>query len=288
MPSRLCTACLVALAAAPLLGFLPRVLGPRTPDPLDRRPTWAHLMVVTCDTTPEDLSQLGPGLTVLQRRGTRAKLRPPVDDDLAAAAASLWSGRRLTHPDLVATEGELPWSMACAARRTGAATAAFLERPLVSEGRLPGFEEVLEEPGLGPERMLRLLHAHLRANKQRRNVVWLHLADPGEHGEHLDALVRGLTIAILDGGQAWDTILLATPLGPGAQEELPLWAWLPSAMYAGRCGHGTGDATEIANIMVQLMRIPPPDVSDGETPVDGQTDLMVLLRGGTVATRVER
>jgi hypothetical protein len=276
------TVLLCVLVASPAVGFLPTVLAERTPLPADRRPTWAHLVFVTCDLPPEEREPLGQGFALLVRRGTSAMLVAPADDDLAASAASLWTGRRLGGEELRAIAGTIPWSMASAAQRSGAATAAFLERPLATESKLCGFERVLEQPDLGPERLVELAEEHLAASAGKRIVLWLHLSDPGAHGERLDALMQGVGQSILRHGLAWETVWLATALGAAGRPETKLWAWLPAAMYAGRKGTGRTEGIKIAAVMEELMRLPPPDVTRGEHPIGSNVDLVVLLRGGTL------
>jgi hypothetical protein len=273
---------LCGLIASPLLGFLPAVLGERTPLPADRRPCFAHLIFVTCDQQPEHLDPPGVGFELLRRRGTHAMLVAPEDDDMAASAASLWTGQRLGSAQLRAIEGTIPWTMASAAQRAGGATAAFLERPLVSEAKLSGFERVLEQADLGPERLAELAEEHLAANPQRRIVLWLHLADPGAQGERLDALLQRVGHSILAHDMAWGTVWLTTALRAAGRSETKLWAWLPAAMYAGRRGTGRTEGIKIAAVMEELMRLPPPDVTRGEHPITSNVDLVVLLRGGTI------
>ena len=273
---------LFVLVAAPALGFLPKVLREREPLPADRRPTWANLVFVTYDRSPRDFAPIGPGLGLIVRRGTNAMLVAPQDDDMAASAASLWTGHRWDRAELAAVEGEIPWTMASSAQRCGAVTAAFLERPLVGEAKLSGFERVLVEPDLGPERLTALAEELVAANRDRRLVVWLHLADPGEHGERLDAVMQGVGATLLRHGLGWNTVWLAAPLCADGLPETKLWALLPAGMYAGRHGTGRTEGIKIASVMEELMRLPPPDVSRGEKPIGSNVDLVVLLRGGTI------
>lgn len=275
---------LALLVLAPLAGFLTRCVGSRTPEPLDRRPTWAHLIVVTCDRLPEDIDPAGPGFATLERRATRVALRSPDTYQPAVAAASLWTGRRLCATELAEYEGALPWSLSCAAQRTGADSAAFLEAPLASMARLSGFDRVVETTDLGPERLLQLAEEHFDEDTGRRKVLWLHLADAGPRAARLDRLLDGLHRAIEARGQGWDTLLLATALSAELGSDIPLWAELPSDMLAGRQGRGSADPADVARVLLDLLRLPAPDVSRGEVPVESSPDLAILLRGGTVRT----
>ena len=273
---------LVLLVLAPWAGFLRGSLGSRTCEPRDRRPTWAHLVVVTCDRLPEDLDLGRPGFATLERRATRAALRAPDPVDAAVMAASLWSGRRVSANELERTPGALRWSLACASQRAGSSGAAFLERPLATQAHIAGFERVIEDEDLGPERLLRLAEEHFDGEPRRRKLLWLHLADPGPRGERLDALLAGLHRAIESRGQSWDTLLLATALEADPGAEIPMWAELPSDMLAGRKGSGCADPSEVACVLLDLLRLPPPDVTRGEVPIETGPDLAILLRGGTV------
>lgn len=282
MVSRSSVFVLVLLVLAPWAGFLRRSLGTRTVEPQDRRPTWAHLVVVTCDRLPADLDRGRPGFAALERRATRAALRAPEPGEAAVTAANLWSGRRLSSGELERTPGSLRWSLACASQRSGASCAAFLERPLATQAHLAGFERVIEAADLGPERLLRLAGEHFDGEPQRRKLLWLHLSDPGPRGERLDALLDGLHRMIESRGQGRDTLLLATALEAEPEAEIPLWVELPSDMLAGRKGRGCADPSEVASVLLDLLRLPPPDVTRGEVPIETGPDLAILLRGGTV------
>jgi hypothetical protein len=239
-------------------------------------------VVVTCDRLPADIDLERPGFATLERRATRVALRAPEPCEAADPAASLWSGRRLSAGDLERSPGALRWSLACASQRSGSSGAAFLERPLATQAHLSGFERVIEDEDLGPERLLRLAEEHFDSEPQRRKLLWLHLADPGPRAERLDALLAGLHRAIETRGQGWDTLLLATSLEAEPGTEIPLWAELPSDMLAGRKGRGCADPCEVASVLLDLLRLPPPDVTRGEVPIESGPDLAILLRGGTV------
>jgi len=278
---------LTLIIAAPLAGFLPRMLGERTPEPLDRRPSWVQLVVVTCDRLPAELGDVGPGLATLERRAARAALRAPVPTAAAAAAVSLWTGRRDALSDL-APGGPEPWSLAAAARRTGAASAAFLQSPLVSASGLGGFDRVVEDSALEPGHLLSLADEHLARHSGRRSVLWLHLADPGPRAERLDELLAGLHRVLEARGHRWDALVLVTALTADAGARLPLWAELPSALYAGRRGRGTAELTDVAGVLLQLLRLPAPDVTRGEAPIESTPDLTILLQGGAPGPRDAR
>ena len=262
---------LAALILLPMLGFLPSVLGRRVRLPLDRRPTWAQLVVVTCERFPAERDT--PGLAELERRAARAALEPVTDP--RAAAASLWTGRH--HP----ADGPGPleggtWTVAEAARRSGAATAAWLQTPLATELALAGFDMRIEDPDLDNEAIAGRLDDLLAAHAEGRVAVWIHLDDASD----LDSLLTRLHAALDARGHRWDTLLVATALaGDG---PIPLFAELPSALHADRAGRGTARHADLAAVLLQLLRYPGPDATRGELPVEARPTLVTLLQGGTV------
>jgi hypothetical protein len=275
---------LALLCAAPVLGFLPRLLGPRTGEPQDRRPTWAQVVVVTCGELPPDLDLAGPGFSALAERAAGAALRPM--ESPRAGAASLWTGRA---PDET-TDGDgsslAPgaWTLADAARRTGAATAAFLAAPLASQCGIAGFDTLVESPDLDPERLASLADAHLAAHAGERSLVWLHLADPGPRGAALDELLALLHASLERYGHRFDALVAVTPLAGSAPraEALPLWIELPNSLYARRQGRGAAEITELTSTLLDILRLPGPDVTRGELPIAAPSRLPTLLQGGAV------
>ena len=276
---RLPSLLLAILIAAPLIGFLPQVLGERTPEPLDARPAWAHLVVITSSAPPDRARLDAPAFARLSAGAARAAVLPEPDERDSAAA--LWTGRAPVG------DSRLPpgsWTLALAARRSGAATAAFLRAPLVGALGLEGFETVVEEPPPAPagepsRPLAAHLERHLAEHAGRRSAVWLHVAD-APLGPEVEAALAALERQ----GHAHDALVLVTSLTSGGEEPtpVPLWARLPSALYAGRQGSGSARLTDVAGVLLQVLRLPVPDVTRGEAPVQSTPDLATLLQGGSL------
>lgn len=271
---RLPSLLLAILIGAPLVGFLPRVLGERTPEPLDARPTWAQLVVITANGPPEPDALRQASFEQLAAGAARAAVLPEPDE--RASAAALWTGR--------APAGGPPlppgsWTLALAARRSGASTAAFLRAPLVSALGLEGFDSVVEQPEQSPGSLAAHLERHLAEHTGQRSTVWLHVAD-GPLGPEVEAALAALERQ----GHAHDALVLVTSLTSGGEEPtpVPLWARLPSALYAGRQGAGSARLTDVAGVLLQVLRLPAPDVTRGEAPVQSTPDLATLLQGGSL------
>jgi hypothetical protein len=279
------------LCAAPLVGFLPKLFGARTSEPLDRRPTWAQLVVVTCGELPTDLDLSGPGFSALQARAARASVLPvdggPADGggSSARSAAVLWSGRSPQAAGGASSIAESAWTLAEAARRTGAATAAFLEAPLVSEASITGFSTVVEDAELGPARLAALAGEHLASHADERALLWLHLAAAGPRGAALEDLLGRLHGVLAERGHRWDALVVVTALTgeDPAAGPVPLWVELPNALYAGRSGRGAADLAELTVTLLEILRLPGPDVTRGEPPLaSSSASLATLLQGGAV------
>jgi hypothetical protein len=267
---RLPTLLLALLCALPVLGYLPKLFGARTQEPLDRRPTWAQLVVVTCAALPADLDRSGPGFRTLEARAAVAALR--FGGSQVEAATVLWTGR---------ASGAGTWSLAEAARRTGAATAAFLATPLATQGAIAGFSTVVESAELTPERLAALADEHLASHADERSLLWLHLAEVGSAA--LDDLLARLHAVLESRGHRWDALVVVTPLPEeptGAVQ--PLWVELPNSLYAGRRGQGAADLAELTTTLLEILRLPGPDVTRGELPIVPTSRLATLLQGGRV------
>ena len=273
---------LAVLISATPVGFTLRLLAARTPAPADRRPSWAHLVVVTCDRFPDDFATDGPGLRTLQHRAGLATFRAPPDPDLAASAATMWTGRRQRAEDLARASEATPWTLASSARSVGTATAAFVETTLIRDAQLTGFERVIEGRPLGPERLLELTWEHVDQHPDQRFLVWLHLADPGPRGERLDALIDGLYRELDRRGHVWDKVLVVTALNSRDGADIPVWVELPGAIFARRKGTGRTESSDVPGVIGLLIRVPIPDVTEGELPLESTINLTNLLRGGTV------
>ena len=297
--------------------YLPRVLSGAAPEPLAPRPAWVQLVVVTASRWPDlDGAARHPAFDRLERRGTRARQAYTTTLVPAGAAASLWTGRWASAHGVLAPDRALApgsWTMARAAREAGARTVAFLQEPFATATGIAGFEKVRESPDAAPSVLAADAATFLARHADERTLVWIHLADAGPGGADVGAVLDVLNTAREDPddatGRRFDTLTLVTGFGtdvpddgepggigepgePGEPGEIgdlgddrayrtPLWAVLPAALYAGRSGEGSVSLVDVAGVLCELMRLPRPDESRGERPIQSYTlNLEHALKGG--------
>ncbi len=282
-------AVLALVLAAPLV-YLPRVLFGSAPEaPLDMPPVWMHLVVVTVGEWPDvDGALKRSALGRFDRRASRVAAAFAPSPSRAATAASLWTGRWPRHHGVLANDlalAEGSWTLAAAARTSGARTAAYLQEPFASATGIGGFDEVEEGAAFTASDLARRGAAFLEGRAGERAVLWLHLADAGPGGEAVDALLAGLEPA-LEPIQPETALALAVfrrgdfagdvePLGA------PLWVALPGALNAGRRGDARVSLVDLAGMLRIAMRLPPPRADRGQRAPQSRAELLVnALRGG--------
>ncbi|MEO0651162.1 MAG: hypothetical protein AAFZ65_10835 [Planctomycetota bacterium] len=294
---------LARLAVAGLMLAFPlvyglRVLGtPRIPSPIPTLPADFNLLVLTVGgwQDPQALPPW-PSVDSLTGRGVRVGPVFAASDDPAASAVSLWTGRFVPHHGVVDAGRSLPpgaWTLASAARASGARTAAFLQAEFARRQGLAGFDQVVEGLELEPERLGTLAAEFLARDADARSVVWIHLAEPGPAGGHVERVLAPV-LGELDGsGARVDTLTVLTALR-GRQDawmegraRVPLLVELPTALNARRSSEGQLSHVHLTALLRRLMRLPGPDASAGQADLQAEPDPMWnAVRGGDVVQPV--
>ena len=278
---------LVALALAPPLVFGARAALERTPTPQAARPTRAHLVVVTAGIWRGVPDPTHAGLARLEAAATAPQVAFAPSTSAAATATSLWTGRWPAHTGVVSARERLPagtWTLATAARASGARTGAFLAEPFVSVTSVSGFDEVVEDPELDAAELGRRAAAFLDVDTERV-ALWLHLADSGPGGRAVGDVFVELERAL--GSRANDTVLLVCGFsssgqrerGPEADARAPLWLCLPQSTWAGRRGNGVLSLIDVAGALRSVLRY------EGGMP-QSRAAAAALFQGGTAAPQI--
>lgn len=273
---------LVALALAPFLIFVPRVLLSRTPEPRPARPAWAKMLVLTVESWPGAPDTSRPALARLEARSARVARAYSASDDPRAAAWGLWTGRwpaGRAAPESGSQALAAGWSLFEAARRSGALTAAFDRGG--GDGTVLGFGGF--DFGSASPDPAAAAAEFIRRQADRRWLVWVHLREAGPGGARVDGALAALDAALDQSGQHADTLTVVTALaraGPRLEDRcrVPFWVELPSALYAGRRGRGGVSQVDLAGLLVELLRLPPP--GPDELPLQSRAALGAALRGG--------
>lgn len=271
------------------LGFVPRLFGEPTPEPLDLRPAWMHLVVVTVGRW--ESGPAGPELDALRRRSAVHPQLYATSHATGPSAASLWTGRWPRGLGLRSNADGLPveaWSLARAAQDSGAITAALLEEPFVSGTRIPGFAHVLEAPELSDATLLDAAERHFASHPEARKLLWLHVRESGPGGERVEPLLAGLHDLFQRMGVEHDTMLLLTAFGRELAEpgdgafRVPFFASLPTGLFAGRRGAGAASQVDlVGDVLLELMRLPPPNEAQGGLPLQSRPQTLgPALKGG--------
>jgi len=283
--------CLAALIAVFPLAYLPRLLfgDARLPEPPS--PRWAHVVVVTASRWPARGELDDPRLAELGRRASYADQVYAPCASRAGSAASLWTGRWPSNHGVLADDLALPpdaWTLAEAARRSGARTAAFLAEPFASATGVGGFERVVEDAAYDPRGLARDARAFLARHAGERTLVWLHLRDAGAGGRDAGELIGALHDASAASGRWIDTLTVATGFARaedgGAEDarlRVPLWVELPSRLYAGRRSTGAASLVDLAGLACDLLALPLPDPARGDAALQSRArHLGTTVKGG--------
>lgn len=276
---------------APLILGARALLGPRVPEPLPVPPGHAHLVVVTFGSWPDpDLWPSGPAFSALARRGARTGTVWATTDYAPGAAASLWTGRWAPHHGVLAEGRRLApgtWNVATAHRAAGARTAAYLGAPWIHFTGLEGFDDVVQEAGIGPERLGALAAEFLAREPERMALLWLHLEDPGSNAREAERLLAAVQRALDASGRRPDAFLVVTALAGRrdlADEGallVPFAAELPGAYSAGSLGQACISHVELAGLLQRYMRLANPSLAAGQVaPQSRLQPIWGALRGG--------
>jgi len=277
---------LLALILALPLAFLPTLFEAGTPEPLPQRPTHLHLIVITTGVwqAADSGTAPHPALAEFELRATGHVQTYTPSNSSAGSAASLWTGRWPASHGVRSNDRALApgaWTLATAARQTGARTAAFLEEPFASATGIGGFDVLVEDPDQGPAALAAAARAHLEGQAGARNLLWLHLRESGAGGSQVGALLGELRPFLAAEGLLPDSLILLTAfrssgVAPGdAELRVPLLAQLPTSLYAGRRGSGSGCLVDLAgDVLCDLMHLPRPDTERGQAPLQSRPDSM--------------
>lgn len=291
----LARALLAAVVLLPWIAFGWRYATETQAEPAPPRPAWVHLVVVTAGRVEGDAPSAvdapaePAALRALAERSVHvARARSPAAST-AAAAASLWTGRWPLHHGVTSNESALApatWTLAAAARASGAHTAAFLGEPFVAATGIEGFETVRADASYDVSELGRAAERFL-SDHPGRFVLWLHVAAAGV--DELAELAAALEGALRADGRLLDTAMLVTAFGrrPAASEvgaspvapfEVPLWLAMPSRSWAGRRGHGTLALVDVTDPLRVVLALPPP--AAGAPELQSRAPVAGILRGG--------
>ena len=292
MRQRAARVVLWALILAVPAAYLPQLFGSGPTAPSPRRPAWVHLIAVTAshwEAAPPGAPP-PPALEAFYREATGFERAFAPATATAGSAASLWTGRWPAHHGVLSNDLALApgsWTLAEAARRSGARTAAFLEEPFVTATGIGGFETVLERPELGPAELARAGAAFLREHPEERVLLWLHLERSGPGGRAVAEVLEGLAPALEETRRAHDALTLVTafagegPPGSDARHRVPLFTALPAALLAGRRSPGSASPVDLAGVLRELLRLPHPDEAAGEASLQSRPYLEAGLKGAS-------
>lgn len=237
-------ALLALILAAPLV-YIPRaLLGAKTALPELPDPAPAHLVVVTVGSWPDLPGAFEhPALAAFDRRASRIATVFSPSPSHAAALASLWTGRHpashgVSSDALALAEGT--WTLAAAARDSGAATAALLQGRFASAQGIEGFDEVYEDPATDALDLGDRAAEFLMRSKRERVVLWVHLSAAGEGGRDLATLLTRLQQALEESDRSPEATLVLAVLDRGLAADTidllgsPLWVSLSGGLYVGR------------------------------------------------------
>lgn len=284
----------LAIVAAPI-GLGVRVAtGERTDGPRFQRPAATDLVVITAGVWDDPLEfPTGPAFEDLVQRGQRVGPVWAGTDHRPGAAATLWTGRSAPSHGVLAVGQRLPhgtWTLASAARKGGAHTAAFLAEPLVRESGLSGFATVVEDEGLGAAQLGRLARGYLAEHAGERVALWLHLAAAGRRGADVEALLGEVHAALLATGRDDRVVLVVTAfsnrldLPDEGRLAVPWVSRMPAAIQAGSISRSALAHVDGAHLLRRLLRLEPPSELDGQAELHGDALAFWSAMRGTPET----
>jgi len=289
---KLTSLALAVLIVLPWIVFVLRTATGGTSVASTPRPKWAHVLVLTAGRVAGTTQGAAdaPGASQLTDRAVFVPSAKSPSLSTAAAAASLWTGRWPLHHGVTSNALALApdtWTLAAAARASGARTAAFTAEPFVDATGIGGFETAAAEPGLDARALAERARRWL-ARTPGRFVLWLHLEDAGRGARELLDLAASMHRILETDGRALDTATLVTALRgsqapaerpPSAPFTVPLWLAMPARVRSGRVGVGTPSLVDVADALRTLLALPPPP-ADGPG-LQSRSGAAAVLQGGS-------
>lgn len=288
---------LLLLALLPFALYLPRtLLSPRASDlssvgfPQSSPPAAAHLLVLSASAfDPGAHAGRLPGLGAWRERSTNALGARPNSDVPAGNAVSLWTGRTAAHHDVREEDVALPagsWTLAEAARGTGALTAAWLEAPFVGTNGIEGFASVSERPLWETTPLLEELREVYATRRGRRTLVWVHLDRP--EPARLDYLCSEL-LGLLDEARILGETLACLAIfardghdegGPLEERRAVLWIAPPEVGWGARKSSSPTNFSDVTGALRALLRLPAPNPLRRQADLQSGTESFLgILRG---------
>jgi len=285
---------LLLLALAPFALYLPRaLLGPSAAElssvgfPQSPAPSATHLLVLSVSTfDPGPQAGRLPGLNAWRTRSTNALGARPNADVPAGNAASLWTGRTAAHHGVQSAEVALPdgtWTLAEAARASGASTAAWLEAPFVGTNAVGGFTSVAERPLWETTPLLDELREFYAQRRERRTVVWVHLDRP--EPARLDHL-SGALLELLDETEVLGETLACLAIFtrdeavPLEERRAVLWIAPPEVGWGTRKSPSPTNFSDATGALRELLRLPAPNPQRRQSELQSDTESFLgILRG---------
>ncbi|MFT5285542.1 MAG: hypothetical protein ACI8TQ_001707 [Planctomycetota bacterium] len=274
----------------PVVYFASALFG-ATPSPIQPKPRWTQLFVLTVSEWPAVSFSEPSGLSRFAgQSGSIDQLYAPSLNPVSSAA-SLWTGRfqsrfQSGQSDRAAFKGLPPnsWTLVESLRASGARTAAFLQEPLISQSGIEGFESVTEAPTLDLEAMTTLVVERLKETSNKRNCIWLHVTQPTI--VQLSTLATNLRAVAHNAGIGHESLIVITGFGTpksltlDGQSRAPLHMIIPGGTAAGLKGSGAASVVDLAGTLQSLLKLPPPIAPQKPLHSRGE-HLWRLLNGGS-------
>lgn len=275
------------VVAGPLVLFV-RMFDDAPRAPLEQGRARASLIVITASEWPAGEPE-HPALDTLDLRAAGVERFRSPSPSTAAVAATLWTGRWPTNHGVLADDRALPpgcWTLAEAARRSGATTSFASQEPLVTRHAIGGFQDV-REGAFSVADLAEYARRTIAASAGEDFVMWLHLANAGPGGRAVGELVAACDAALVASGDTYDTGLLVTAFRRSGADDLhdrlavPFWLQLPARMFRGERGAGVALHTDLCGLLLRLYRWEPAVPARGEMRDQSRAPMLYFaLRGG--------
>ncbi len=288
-PARLLLLALVV--AAPLVFAAKVALGELRTRPLSQHPTWTQTVLVTVGRWPSP-NELPPAEGFAELRARGVKVGPVYTAALGApgpSAVSLLTGRYVANHGVRTQSDALPsaaWTLASAARDSGARTGAFLSVPFVSRHDLSGFEQLVEDPSMEPAGLARAAAEFLTEHRDERRFAWIHVDRPGTDGSAVETVLQTVRETFEELEQGHESLIVFTALSgaPDAPAEgrclVPMWIELPAGLNARLAATSQLSQVDLAGALAQLLRLPWPNPGSEQIAVQSRTTSMLSAMSG--------